>query len=99
MVAARELAAQGQSVVMLGDGKRPGAHFTGMRVENHDFDIGMVLFEQVQRGEQALDVDSYNPEQRNDSARFARLSATTSHNCGNGPGADAVGLSGRPASP
>lgn len=73
MVAARELAAQGQSVVMLSDGKRPGAHFTGMRVDNHDFDIGMVLFEQVQRGEQALDVDSYNPEQRNDSARFTRL--------------------------
>ena len=51
MVAARELAAQGQSVVMLSDGKRPGAHFTGMRVENHDFDIGMVLFEAIRGGE------------------------------------------------
>ncbi|GGE31661.1 hypothetical protein GCM10007421_01770 [Halopseudomonas oceani] len=75
MVAGRELALQGRSVIMLTDSKRPGAHFTGMRIDNYDFDIGMVLFEQVMRGEQSTDVTGYDDRVRNDSARFAAVVA------------------------
>lgn len=73
LVAAIELNRQGRNVVVLLDGKRPGAHFAGMQIEGSQFDIGMVFFERVVRGPQSAQATDYDPGRRNDCARFAQL--------------------------
>ena len=46
LVAAAELGAAGRDVVLLTDGRPAGGHFRGLRVQDTDMDIGMVLLEQ-----------------------------------------------------
>jgi len=75
LVAALELAAKGRRVGLLLDGKSAGGHFAGTRLEGHDFDIGMVLFERAASAAQSTDLGDYQPSRRNDSARFAALAA------------------------
>lgn len=72
LVAAAQLGASGRRVVLLDDGRRPGGHFRGMRVDDHDFDLGMVLLEQAPAGLER-DVTGYRPEVRNDWVRFGAL--------------------------
>lgn len=75
LVAALELAAKGQKVGLLLDGKAVGGHFGGVRLEDYEFDIGMVLFECAASVPQSVDLNSYLLGQRNDSARFVTLVA------------------------
>jgi hypothetical protein len=76
LVAALELAAKGRKVGLLLDGKSGGGHFAGTRLDGHDFDIGMVLFERNASAEQSTDLGDYQPSRRNDSARFVALAAS-----------------------
>ena len=75
LVAALELAAKGRKVGLLLDGKAAGGHFGGIRLEDYEFDIGMVLFERAASVPQSVDLNSYQVGQRNDSARFVSLVA------------------------
>ena len=71
LVAARELARGGHSVALLTDGKPPGGHFAGVRVQGHAFDIGMVLLEKPVPIGIESQPGEYRPDIRNDWTRFA----------------------------
>ena len=76
LVAAAELGDAGRDVVLLTDARPAGGHFRGMRVEDTDFDIGMVTLEQLGGGVPATDVPDladYRPDRRYDWTRFAPL--------------------------
>ncbi|MGY2127617.1 hypothetical protein [Blastococcus sp. SYSU DS0617] len=69
LVAAAELGAAGQDVVLVTDGRGPGGHFRGLRTPEVDVDLGMVLLES---GGSTADDDlaSYRPRVRYDWTRF-----------------------------
>jgi predicted NAD/FAD-dependent oxidoreductase len=72
LVAAAELGAAGRDVVLVTDGRPPGGHFRGLRVDDTDFDVGMVLLESGGAGpEEAPDLATYRPGVRYDWTRFA----------------------------
>ena len=66
LVAACELSRRGRKVTMLADGKPLGGHFSGLKVEGHSFDLGMVLLEKLTSTQRGADLASYNAARRND---------------------------------
>jgi phytoene dehydrogenase-like protein len=74
LVAAAELGASGRDVVVLTDGRPPGGHFRGLRVDGVPFDVGMVVLEQTggSPGE-VPDPTGYRPDRRYDWTRFGPL--------------------------
>ena len=75
LVAGLELAKQGRELCIVTDGRPMGAHFAGMKLGEHSFDIGMVLLEKVHRTDGSDDLSDYHPEVRNDWTRFGHLSS------------------------
>ncbi|WAG77620.1 hypothetical protein LMK08_19975 [Metapseudomonas furukawaii] len=73
MVAALELAEGGSQVLLASDGKPLGGHFAGLTLDGHAFDIGMVFMEKGCPITQASDPRTYDPQRRNDCARFFGL--------------------------
>lgn len=67
LVAAVQLGGSGHDVVLLDDGKAAGGHFRGMRLGEHDFDLGMVLLEKAP----ASSTSAPSEVQRTDWARSA----------------------------
>lgn len=70
LVAAAQLGEAGHDVVLLTDGRPPGGHFRGMRLEDADFDIGMVLLELLPGADDDADRADYRPGVRYDWTRF-----------------------------
>jgi predicted NAD/FAD-dependent oxidoreductase len=70
LAGAVELAGQGQQVTLFTDGKPLGGHFAGIHLEGFDFDIGMVLVEELPATEPGADLRGYDPAVRNDWTRF-----------------------------
>ncbi|HZF79598.1 MAG TPA: hypothetical protein VEZ89_07385 [Rubrivivax sp.] len=75
MVAASELARRGKAVTLLTDGRPLGAHFAGMTVQGLDFDVGMVLLEQIAPTNPCDDLRQYRSAVRNDWTRFGHLAS------------------------
>lgn len=75
LVAALELARQGQPVTLLTDDKPLGGHFAGLQIGGYDFDIGMVLLEECRTTAPGADLRSYDPAVRNDWTRFGDLAS------------------------
>jgi hypothetical protein len=77
LVAAAELGAAGREVVLLTDARPMGGHFRGLRLQDIDLDIGMVLLEQAgapgSPAGQVPDLASYQPRVRYDWTRFGPL--------------------------
>ena len=77
LVAAAELGAAGRDVVLLTDGRPAGGHFRGLRLQDTDIDIGMVLMEQAggpgSPADPVPDLTSYEPRVRYDWTRFGAL--------------------------
>lgn len=72
MVAAIELAKK-NNVAVINPTPNWGAHFAGIKLSEYKFDIGMNFFEFDSFHKEAADLLTYNPEIRNDSARFLPL--------------------------
>jgi hypothetical protein len=70
LAAAFELGRKGQNVTLLSDGKPLGGHFSGLKLEGFDFDIGMVFMEESSASETNANLLSYDPAKRNDWTRF-----------------------------
>ncbi len=75
LVAATELVRRGRAVTWLTDGKPPGGHFAGMTLQDLDFDIGMVLLEQIVPTVPCDDLRDYRSDRRNDWTRFGHLAS------------------------
>lgn len=75
LVAASELARRGRRVTLFSDGRPLGAHFAGITVQGLDFDIGMVMLEQVRSATPCADLRQYRSGVRNDWTRFGHLAA------------------------
>ena len=73
LIVALERARRGDRVCLLSDGRQPGGHFTGLQVDSHDFDIGMVMFERHAPLHPCNDLADFQPSQRNDWTRFGHL--------------------------
>ncbi|SCX38289.1 NAD(P)-binding Rossmann-like domain-containing protein [Klenkia marina] len=72
LVAAGELAAAGQRVTLLTDGRPPGGHFAGLVVDGVAFDTGMVTLERPASGAQPVPaLSGYDPDRRYDWTRYA----------------------------
>jgi protoporphyrinogen oxidase len=72
LISALELAKK-HKVALVNPAPNWGAHFAGLKINNTSFDIGMNYFEFTTFHQQSNDLLSYNPDARNDSARFAHL--------------------------
>ena len=70
LAAAVELVLQGKQVTILTDGKTLGGHFAGLNLDGIDFDIGMVFVEESSVIEPGANLNSYDPNRRNDWTRF-----------------------------
>ena len=66
-------ARRGRTVTVFSDGRPLGGHFAGLRVDGHEFDLGMVLFEQHQPRVPCEHLAEYRPARRNDWTRFGHL--------------------------
>jgi predicted NAD/FAD-dependent oxidoreductase len=75
LVAASELAKRGRTLTLIADGKPLGGHFSGLRVDGHAFDLGMVLIEKLASSHPGADLRSYDSSVRNDWTRFADRAA------------------------
>lgn len=72
IVAAIELG-KTQKVAIINPTSNWGAHFAGVRFNGKNFDLGMNFFEFTSFHKPSNNLMSYNPEVRNDSARFFSL--------------------------
>ena len=72
MVAAIGLGARFKIAIFNSSG-RWGGHFAGIKLGNHQFDLGMNLLEFTSFVTPDQDLHTYNPRLRNDSARFVKL--------------------------
>lgn len=72
MISAIELAKK-YKVALINPIPNWGAHFAGIKINGHDFDIGMNFFEFTTFHKSSDDLMTYNPAARNDSARFCKL--------------------------
>lgn len=76
LIAALELARKRHSVTLLTDGRAPGGHFRGITVNGWEFDLGMVMLEQLPAPALPCnDLNDYKPQQRNDWTRFGHLAS------------------------
>ena len=71
LTAACALGRKGRRVALLTDGGRLGGYFAGVRIESHDFDLGMVFLERPGGTDSMPDLASYDTSARNDCGRFS----------------------------
>lgn len=71
LTAACVLGRNGRDVALLTDGGRPGGYFAGVRIESHDFDLGMVFLERPGGTDSMHDLAGYDASTRNDCGRFS----------------------------
>lgn len=70
LVAALELAKKDFEITILSDSKPLGGHFSGIEIQGHKFNFGMVMFENLDSLNDEKDYSTYNPRTRNDCSRF-----------------------------
>ena len=70
LIAAKELAKSKIYTTLYTDKQKIGGHFAGVTIDNINFDIGMVVFEDYVPKETNLDLKSFNPTRLNDWTRF-----------------------------
>jgi hypothetical protein len=72
IVSAIELSKE-HSVAIINPFKNWGGHFSGMSINNINYDIGMNFFEFTSFHNKSVDISTYQFDKRNDSARFFEL--------------------------
>lgn len=70
LVVALELANKNFEILIFNDSKNLGGHFSGIEIQGHKFNFGMVMFEGLDNLRCEEDFTTYNPKVRNDWLRF-----------------------------